>query len=74
MDWFDIGRDSPETSSKGFNSYVMEPINNEKETNFPKHLTNDFNINWNWLYLRSHLVFALLVFVGMIFFVWWITS
>lgn len=52
----------------------MEPINNEKETHFPEEYNPDFNINWNWLYLRSHLVFALLVFVGMLVFVWWLTT
>jgi len=52
----------------------MEPINNEKDNHFPKELNNKFDINWNWLYLRSHLVFSLLVFIGMLVFVWWLTT
>lgn len=52
----------------------MKPINNENENELSEHFEKNYQINWNWLYLRSHLVFAVLVFVGMLVFVWWITT
>ncbi len=52
----------------------MEPIKNEKDNFYFKNLISEFTINWNWLYLRSHLIFAILVFLGMLVFVWWLTT
>ncbi|MFD2518363.1 hypothetical protein [Salinimicrobium flavum] len=52
----------------------MDQIKKSESDFLSKESKENFIITWNWLFQKSHIIFAVLIIIGMLFFIWWLSK